>query len=175
MLACLAKKISFNLNYDFREQNLPEGLILKILRKLFMPDVFTRRKRSQVMSLIKGSGNKDTELKLLSIFRANRIWGWRRKYFLIGKPDFVFRRERVAVFVDGCFWHGCRWHCRMPKTRTDFWNPKIARNKARDRLVNRQLKANGWRVVRIWEHSLREPARVVSQIQTVLAPRSEKD
>src|ERR1017187_8641748 len=134
-----------------------------------MADVFSRRKRSQVMAAIKSKGNKDTELKLISIFRANGISGWRRNQKILGKPDFVFRRERLAVFVDGCFWHGCRWHCRKPKSRTDFWIPKIARNRARDREVSKTLPRLGWRVHRIWEHSLTRPEIVISRIQAVLA------
>ena len=71
-----------------------------------MADVFTKKKRSAVMAAIRSHGNKDTELKLISIFRGHGIKGWRRHQPLPGKPDFVFRRERLAVFVDGCFWHG---------------------------------------------------------------------
>lgn len=123
------------------------------------------------MSLIKAGGNRDTELKLISIFRAGSVRGWRRRQALPGKPDFVFRRERVAVFVDGCFWHGCRRHCRMPKSRLDFWRPKIARNKRRDLEVNRILRAMGWRVLRVWEHDLRQPTRVVKRFESILASR----
>jgi DNA mismatch endonuclease (patch repair protein) len=119
-----------------------------------MADVFSKKKRSQVMAAIKSKGNKDTELKLISIFRANGITGWRRNQKLPGKPDFIFRRERIALFVDGCFWHGCRRHCRMPKTRRNFWLPKISRNKTRDQEVNGMLRKTGWRVLRVWEHEL---------------------
>jgi DNA mismatch endonuclease (patch repair protein) len=136
-----------------------------------VPDVFTKKKRSEVMSLIKAGGNRDTELKLISIFRAGGVSGWRRRQALPGKPDFVFRRERVAVFVDGCFWHGCRRHCRMPKSRLDFWRPKIARNKQRDLAVNRILRRMGWRVLRVWEHDLRQPTRVVKRVESALASR----
>ena len=72
-----------------------------------MTDVFSKKKRSQVMAAIRSKGNKTTELRLASILRAHGISGWRRHQPLFGKPDFVFRRERLAVFVDGCFWHGC--------------------------------------------------------------------
>jgi DNA mismatch endonuclease (patch repair protein) len=68
------------------------------------------------MSKICGSGNRGTELRLIEIFKARGITGWRRKYKLPGKPDFVFPKARVAVFVDGCFWHGCPKHCRMPRS-----------------------------------------------------------
>jgi DNA mismatch endonuclease (patch repair protein) len=104
-------------------------------------DVFTKKKRSQVMAAIRSTGNRATELRLAAIFRAHGITGWRRHQALPGKPDFVFRRERLAVFVDGCFWHGCRWHCRMPKSRRAYWGTKIARNKARDAVVRKVLRA----------------------------------
>lgn len=133
-----------------------------------MADVFTKKKRSQVMAAIRSKGNKATELKLVAIFRAAGITGWRRHQPLPGKPDFVFRRERLAVFVDGCFWHGCRWHCRMPKSRIGFWNPKIARNKERDRFVRSLLRKEGWRLLRIWEHSLSDPVRVLKKIKAAL-------
>jgi len=127
-------------------------------------DIFSQTKRSEVMSRIKGSGNKDTELRLILIFKAHRITGWRRKAAVFGKPDFVFpklppspmlrRTSKLAVFVDGCFWHGCPIHAAKPKSNRVFWETKITRNMARDRLVNRALRRIGWRVLRIWEHEL---------------------
>jgi DNA mismatch endonuclease, patch repair protein len=134
-----------------------------------MPDVFTNAKRSLVMAAIRSRGNKATELKLASILRASRITGWRRHQPLPGRPDFIFPRQRVAVFVDGCFWHGCRWHCRMPQSRTFYWGPKIAANSARDLTINRTLRSRGWKVLRIWEHSLRQPNRVSARLNAVLA------
>ncbi|HTB79281.1 MAG TPA: very short patch repair endonuclease [Opitutaceae bacterium] len=119
-----------------------------------MPDIFSKRKRSAVMSLIRGSGNKDTELRLIVIFRSHRINGWRRNAKLTGKPDFVFPKSKLVVFVDGCFWHGCPKHGTKPKTNAKFWREKIARNQARDREVNRALRAKGWKVFRVWEHEL---------------------
>jgi DNA mismatch endonuclease (patch repair protein) len=119
-----------------------------------MPDVFNRQKRSEIMARIRGSGNKDTELRLIRIFRINGITGWRRKAAVFGKPDFVFPTLRLAVFVDGCFWHACPIHATLPKQNAEFWRAKIARNQARDRLVTRTLCAQGWRVMRIWEHEL---------------------
>lgn len=119
-----------------------------------MADVFTADKRSQVMSRIRSEGNKATELSLIRVFRAHHITGWRRHQTLFGRPDFVFYRQRVAVFVDGCFWHGCPLHQAAPRTNGDFWARKLAANKARDRLVARTLKSQGWRVLRIWEHDL---------------------
>jgi DNA mismatch endonuclease (patch repair protein) len=140
-----------------------------------MADVVFKKKRSQIMAAIKSTGNKATEMKLISIFREHRITGWRRGSKLFGKPDFVFRRERLAVFVDGCFWHGCRWHCRMPKSRLDFWKPKIARNKARDCEAVRVLRSQGWGVMRIWEHSLGQPRKIMARLQSKLASQTKQN
>ena len=89
----------------------------------------------------------------------------------LDKPDFVFRSHRLAVFVDGCFWHGCPLHATSPKTNADFWLKKLAANRTRDRLVSRTLRALGWRVLRIWEHELKranEP-RLLARLNRALA------
>jgi len=122
-----------------------------------MPDIFTKAKRSAVMSRIRGRGNKDTELALMKIFRQHDITGWRRNQKIFGKPDFLFRHQRLALFVDGCFWHGCPRHCKIPTGNRAFWKKKFATNKARDHRVNRELRKLGWQVVRIWEHDLALP------------------
>ena len=119
-----------------------------------MADVFTKAKRSAVMSLIRSRGNRATELRLIALMREHRITGWRRGAPVFGKPDFVFRRERVAVFVDGCFWHGCPRHATKPATRAEWWAAKLTRNAQRDRAVTPALRASGWTVVRIWECAL---------------------
>ena len=119
-----------------------------------MADIFTKAKRSDVMSRIRSRGNKATELALIRIFRAHDIKGWRRHQPLFGKPDFAFPKLRLAVFVDGCFWHGCPLHATKPKSNGAFWRKKLATNRARDRLVTRALRQADWRVLRIWEHEL---------------------
>jgi DNA mismatch endonuclease (patch repair protein) len=118
-----------------------------------MADVFSKAKRSLVMSAIRSQGNRDTEVKLASIFKMSGIIGWRRNIPLPGKPDFVFQRERLAIFVDGCFWHGCPLHGRNPDSNRAYWLPKLARNRARDLAVTRELRRRGWRVLRLWEHT----------------------
>jgi DNA mismatch endonuclease, patch repair protein len=123
-----------------------------------MPDVFSQAKRSAVMALIKGKGNKDTELRLITLFRLNGVIGWRRGSKLLGRPDFVFSKLRLVVFVDGCFWHGCPAHFKMPTNNRSFWEKKIARNKTRDLAVTKILKQKGWTVLRVWEHDLRSPS-----------------
>jgi DNA mismatch endonuclease, patch repair protein len=134
-----------------------------------VPDVFTKAKRSEVMSRIRGHGNKDTEIALMRLFRAHRIPGWRRRRPVFGRPDFVFQGRKVAVFVDGCFWHACPKHSNMPANNRAFWQRKMASNKARDRRVNRRLRADGWRVVRIWEHDLKQPARCLPRVLRALS------
>jgi len=119
-------------------------------------DVFTKAKRSEVMSRIRGRGNKDTELALAKLLRRNKITGWRRHQPVFGKPDFIFPKSKLAVFVDGCFWHGCPKHGTQPKNNRAFWRRKLAMNKDRDRLVSRILRAYHWQVVRIWECSLQK-------------------
>jgi len=133
-----------------------------------MPEItrFGNLTRAELMSRIKGRGNKKTELRMAELFREHGITGWRRHQDLPGRPDFVFRRVKVAVFVDGCFWHGCPRHFRVPRTRTKFWMEKIRGNKARDRRVSRELRASGWKVLRVWECALTK-ARAPSTVARV--------
>ena len=111
------------------------------------------------MSRVRSRGNKGTEVALAKLFRRHKITGWRRNQKIFGKPDFVFPKVKLAVFVDGCFWHGCPKHATQPKSNRAFWKKKFARNIARDRLVNRALRRANWRVLRIWEHTLRWAAK----------------
>lgn len=120
-----------------------------------MADIWSQAKRSEVMARIRGTGNRSTEQRLATLFRAHGITGWRRHLPLPGRPDFAFPKLKLAVFVDGCFWHGCPTHGTLPRNNRGFWRQKITRNRARDRAVTRELRRRGWRVVRIWEHELR--------------------
>ncbi len=136
-----------------------------------MTDVFTKSKRSLVMSRIRGRGNRDTELRLIALMRAHAITGWRRGSALPGRPDFVFPRVRLAVFVDGCFWHGCPLHATWPKQNAAFWRAKILGNRRRDRAVDRKLSQRGWGIVRIWEHALtkKRSARTAARLKRSLS------
>ena len=121
------------------------------------------------MSRIRGRGNKDTELALARLLRANRISGWRRNQKVFGKPDFVFPKFKLAIFVDGCFWHGCPEHATKPANNRAFWKKKLAGNKTRDRLVNQTLRTAGWRVLRIWECDLaKSPVTCVRRVQRMV-------
>ena len=106
------------------------------------------------MGNVKARGNKSTELKLIKLFRENDLTGWKRNYPVKGKPDFVFLPQRVAIFVDGCFWHGCEDHCRIPSSNQDYWLAKINRNKERDNATTAAFQERNWKVIRIWEHEL---------------------
>ncbi len=160
-----------------------------------MPDVFTIAKRSEVMSRIRSRGNKGTELRLMAVFRAHGITGWRRHVVIKGqgtrekekgkavrkkgngtaaavatakaastaaavppvvkaRPDFVFPKLRVAVFVDGCFWHMCPKCYVRPRQNRKYWDAKRETNQARDQRQARALRKAGWTVMRLWEHDL---------------------
>ena len=136
-----------------------------------MSDVFTKEKRSEVMSRIKGKGNKDTELAMIKILRKHHLAGWRRNQVVMGKPDFIFPKQRVALFVDGCFWHGCPKHSNIPQNNREFLEKKLLGNMDRDKLVSKELRKVGWKVVRVWEHELSNSDRVVKRILAALQPR----
>jgi len=116
-----------------------------------MVDKFSKNKRSQIMRSVKSSGNLSTELKIIDLFKKLKIIGWRRNYKLPGKPDFVFPKQRIVLFVDGCFWHGHNCRNVKPSSNTKYWRAKIGRNKKRDKKVAETLINKGWQVIRIWE------------------------
>ena len=120
-----------------------------------MTDIFTKQKRSEIMSKVR---NKDSKIEIT--FRK-ALWkeGFRyiknsTKYF--GKPDIVMPKYKTVIFVDSCFWHGCKKHGTVPVTRNAFWVKKLARNKQRDKEVNKHYKKEDWKVMRIWEHNLKK-------------------
>lgn len=119
-----------------------------------MADIWGKRKRSEIMSRIRAKGNESTEMRMIRVFRWHGVTGWRRGQALPGKPDFAFRKERLCVFVDGCFWHGCPKCYRQPGSNNAYWAAKVERNRARDKRVARELRREGWRVLRVWEHEL---------------------
>jgi DNA mismatch endonuclease, patch repair protein len=121
------------------------------------------------MAAVRSRGNKATELTLASLFRAAKLKGWRRHANILGRPDFIFPKHRLAIFVDGCFWHGCAKHCRMPASNKKYWTAKIERNMRRDRATRILLRQKGWQVLRIWEHELKaRPTSILARIQKKL-------
>ena len=127
--------------------------------------------RSRVMAGVR-SRRTQPERQVESLLRLAGVRHLRRNFRgLPGCPDFVIRSARIAIFVDSCFWHGCRWHHRRPASRQEYWDAKIERNAARDRLVNGLLKRMNWRVIRIWEHQIRDStgrAKVIARVAAAL-------
>ncbi|KKO17988.1 MAG: very short patch repair endonuclease [Candidatus Brocadia sp.] len=117
-------------------------------------DTFSSAVRSRIMARVRSQRNRSTELKIIEILKRGGLKGWRRNSPLHGKPDFIYPKQRIALFVDGCFWHGCPKCCRMPSAHRKYWVNKIERNKNRDKDVTKALKKKGWKVIRIWEHEI---------------------
>jgi len=131
-------------------------------------DIFTIAARSWLMSRIRSKGNENTEVRLAKLMRIVGIKGWRRHLPIPGRPDFLFRKQKVAVFVDGCFWHGCHKCFRLPKQNRAFWKVKIEGNRKRDRLVNGRLRRLGWKVIRIRECQLGKADKVLVKVKNAL-------
>lgn len=113
--------------------------------------------RSQNMRAIKSRSNATTELRLRAHLIRSQIVGWKvHAKAVLGCPDFFFPTQRIAVFVDGCFWHGCPRCGHTPKSNRTYWSKKLARNKQRDAKIRRKLRSSGIKVLRFWECQLRE-------------------
>jgi DNA mismatch endonuclease, patch repair protein len=121
-----------------------------------MADTFSKAERSVIMRKVKSNKNTSTELALIQVFKKNRINGWRRNYPVLGKPDFVFVDEKIAVFTDGCFWHGHNCRNITPKQNDSYWLNKRKRNIERDISINRMFKDRGWIVLRFWECDIKK-------------------
>lgn len=133
-----------------------------------MTDVFSKEKRSDVMKRVKSSGNKSTEEQLIHYFKEQHITGWRRHYKVKGHPDFVFLDKRIAIFVDGCFWHGHDCRNTRPVENADYWSKKRQKNIAHDAAVTASFQNRGWLVIRIWECELKKANRAI--LKEKLAP-----
>ncbi len=127
-----------------------------------MRDFATTPERSRTMSRIRSTGNKSTELRMIQLFRSTGIKGWRRHWPVTGRPDFAFPSVKIAVFVDGCFWHGHTCRIVVPKHNADYWKAKIQTNRKRDRRVVQLLRSKGWSVYRFWECSLKGMGELVA-------------
>ncbi len=132
-------------------------------------DIVSVKERGRIMSQI---ANRDSQIEML--FRK-LLWcaGFRYRknvtsYY--GKPDLVLSKYSAVIFVDSCFWHGCKRHCRMPASHQGYWKDKISRNIIRDKKVTQHYRRLGWRVFRVWEHELKRDARApIAKIRHVLA------
>ena len=118
-----------------------------------MVDSFSSAKRSKIMRSIK-SANTRFERDFRSLLWKAGL-RYRVKNNLLGKPDLYFSHARIVVFLDSCFWHGCPEHVRLPKSNKLYWKRKIARNVERDRRISAWYKRSDWKLLRIWEHMIR--------------------
>jgi len=135
-----------------------------------MTDRLTVSQRSRLMSRVRQRGT-ELERSLRSALRKHRI-RYRANVKLPGTPDIVILSGKIAVFVDGCFWHGCPWHGTMPKTNARFWRDKILRNKERDEEADLALRRLGWKAVHIWEHEIKKSVdKVAEKLEAVLMRR----
>jgi DNA mismatch endonuclease Vsr len=118
--------------------------------------------RSAIMRAVKSRGGRSTEKRLRAALVSCGLRGWQMQADeLPGKPDFIFPEQRLAIFVDGCFWHGCPKCYRRPHSSQDYWDAKVSYNIRRDRRNRARLRRTGWRVMRIWEHEI---ATALSQV-----------
>jgi DNA mismatch endonuclease (patch repair protein) len=136
-------------------------------------DTVKSLERSRIMSKIRSKNNRTTELCLRSLLVRNCLRGWKvRPKGIPGNPDFVFTKERIAIFVDGSFWHGAPGFKRYPKTRIEYWKPKIEGNRRRDKLISSALRRQGWSVLRFWDTDLHDnPSGVIKKIQRSIQQR----
>lgn len=134
-------------------------------------DRVTRQVRSKIMSLVGSRDNRTTERLMSSLLWSGGVRGYRKHWRVMGTPDFAWPRAKVALFVDGCFWHGCP-HCRRySKSNKSFWNLKVKNNRARDRRVAAKLRRQGWSVVRVWECAVKKPS-TLARIKRALGKRA---
>ena len=138
-----------------------------------MTDVLSHDQRRYNMSRIQAK-NTGPEVKLRKLLYAEGIRGYRIHYDLPGKPDIVFTKKKIAIFIDGCFWHKCPACFQEPETRKEFWTKKIQSNVDRDKKVNELLKDDGWTILRFWEHDVRKnPDAIVKQISEMIGKSRE--
>jgi DNA mismatch endonuclease, patch repair protein len=142
------------------------------IKKRKSTDNVTPAARSRIMSAVK---QKDSKIERSFRFA---LWSegvrYRKNVRVFGTPDLLIARARIVIFIDSCFWHGCRWHYRVPRTNAAFWQAKIDRNRARDRKVSRHYRRKGWTVLRFWEHELDTDLKAcVAEAASIAVNRSE--
>lgn len=120
-----------------------------------MADSVNQQIRRKTMQAIR---SKDTKIeRIVSLYFSRERFRFRRNVVdLPGKPDFALKKYRMVVFIDSCFWHGCKHHCRMPASNKAYWTSKINRNKKRDKEINKFYASEGWTLFRFWEHDIKD-------------------
>jgi DNA mismatch endonuclease (patch repair protein) len=136
-------------------------------------DIYSKKKRSKIMGSIKGRDNL-LELKFEKILKDAGLKFKRNAEELPGKPDVVFKNKKIIIFVDGCFWHGCKKHFSLPKSNQWFWKNKIEGNINRDKSINKFYKNMGWRILRIWQHDMTRKSNKIAKILSVIKIKNNK-
>lgn len=132
-------------------------------------DNVSKELRSKIMASVRSQGNVTTEIMFGKLLRAAGARGYRKHWPVQGKPDFAWPGRKIAVFVDGCFWHGCPSCNSVPTSNVQFWRDKIDRNRRRDRRNTRDLRRQGWRVVRVWECRVKKATSIQRVIRLLSA------
>lgn len=123
-----------------------------------------KQKRSKIMASVRSNGNRSTELRFKDILITAGITGWREQAKdILGTPDFIFDQERIAIFIDGCFWHGCPTCYRRPHSSQEYWDQKVQNNIKRDQKIRSALRRQGWSVMKFWEHDLKNPKKLFAE------------
>jgi len=118
-----------------------------------MSDNVSKEIRSKTMKAIKSSDTKLEKVVFKELWKKG-IRFRKNVKDLFGNPDIAIKKYKIVIFIDSCFWHGCKKHCRIPCSSQEYWCSKIERNKRRDKEVNKYYKVNDWKILRIWEHSI---------------------
>src|SRR5260370_39758115 len=133
-------------------------------------DRVTPEVRSKIMASVRSRGNRSTEQRMERLLRQLRLSGYRSQWPVTGKPDFAWPKLKVALFIDGCWWHGCPRckRCKTPsKSNATFWRLKVQSNRRRDTRVSRRLRAEGWKVLRVWECVIEQQRTISRLIRTI--------
>ncbi len=138
-------------------------------------DTVDKETRSRVMSAVHSKNTKLEQILIAALESAGLTDFKRYMKSLPGTPDVVFEEQKVVVFFDSCFWHGCPKHLRKPSSNQEYWRPKIENNVKRDRRRRAALRHMGWSVLRVWEHDLKKLPPVIKRIRRVLVRRGWKD
>jgi DNA mismatch endonuclease (patch repair protein) len=131
-----------------------------------MSDNLKPEDRKRTMQAVKSTGTS-LERRLFAMLAGLGISGWKKNVKnIVGKPDIAFLNQKIAIFIDGCFWHGCP-HCRrkLPETNHEYWERKITRNIELANYYNEQLSGDNWTVIRIWEHEIKDKAKLKSRLK----------
>jgi DNA mismatch endonuclease (patch repair protein) len=130
-----------------------------------MVDRISKEKRSKIMSAIRSKNTRPEKILRKALWAEGLRY---RTYYGKEKIDIAFPSKKLAIFVDGCFWHGCPLHSHLPRSHEDYWHPKLKKNMERDEAKNKRLEIDEWRILRFWEHEMNDLKKVLDKIHVEL-------